>query len=483
MYSQSEQQKMMIGGQWVGRADGIAVRNPQNDRLICTVPKATKEDVIQAVDAAKSGQKTMAKMPAHERKTILFRAADFIEMRHEGYAKTIAEEGSKTIREARKETSRCIETLRLSGEEAKRLHGETIRFDQMPAGERKIGYYDRFPVGIVAAITPFNDPLNLVAHKVGPAIAAGNAVIVKPSSQTPLSALFLAEALFEAGLPKKALSVITGRGGEIGDVLASHPAVRMLSFTGGLETGEHLHRQSGLKKISMELGSNSPSIVLEDADLTFAATQVTAGAFSAAGQNCIGVQRVYVASSVYDAFRAQLIAKIKAIRFGDKMKESTDMGPMINEQEAKRVEAWVTEAVEGGATITYGGIRHGAFYAPTLLEHVPETSRLQREEVFGPVLLLESITSLDEGIEKANAVPFGLHASVFTSSLDHGLQAAYELEAGGVMINDSTDFRIDAMPFGGIKGSGLGREGVRDAVEAMTEPKIVAFQIPKTREG
>ena len=479
MHLQEERQKMMIGGQWVSRDDWIAVRNPQNDRVICHVPKATKDDVLDAIEAAKHGQKEIAAMPIHERKTILFRTADYIEKRHEAYAKTIAQEGSKTIREARSETARCIETLRLSGEEAKRLHGETIRFDQMPAGEQKIGYYDRFPVGIVAAITPFNDPLNLVAHKVGPAVAAGNATIVKPSSETPLSALFLAEAFFESGLPKKALSVITGSGAEIGDVLAQHSAIRMLSFTGGLATGEHLHRESGLKKINMELGSNSPAIVLSDADLLHTVHQITSGAFSAAGQNCLGVQRVYVEEEVYETFCDAFVNKTKTIRFGDKLKETTDMGPLITEKEARRVEEWVTEAVEKGATIAYGGKRDGAYYAPTILENVPRSSTLQKEEVFGPVVLLERVESLEEAIAKANDVPFGLQAGVFTSSLDNGLRAAYELEAGGVMINDSSDFRIDAMPFGGIKGSGLGREGVKDAIEAMTEPKVVAFHVPK----
>jgi glyceraldehyde-3-phosphate dehydrogenase (NADP+) len=305
MATQVVGRKMYLAGKWVKRDRVIEVRDPQDNSIIDTVPAASEEDMLQCIEEAKEGARIAASMPVHKRMEIINKAADYIEANIEKFARTIAREGSKTIREAIKEVHRCIQTLRISAEEARRIHGETIPFDQMPGSENRVGYYYRFPIGIIGAITPFNDPLNLVAHKVGPAIASGNAIIVKPSTLTPLSALLLAEAFDEAGLPPKVLSVITGYGSEIGDILVTHPAIRMISFTGGIEAGEEIIRKAGLKKISMELGSNSPVIVLEDADLDEAVESTVSGAFWAAGQNCIGVQRIYVQESIMDAFQNQ----------------------------------------------------------------------------------------------------------------------------------------------------------------------------------
>jgi glyceraldehyde-3-phosphate dehydrogenase (NADP+) len=444
-----------------------------------TVPAATKEDAIYAVEQAKEGAAIIARMPVHERMAVLNRAADWIDEHRETYARTIALEGSKTIREARKEVARCIETIRISAEEARRIHGETIPFDQMPGSENRVGYYYRFPVGIIAAITPFNDPLNLVAHKVGPAIAGGNAIIVKPTSVTPLSALLLAEAFDKAGLPPKVLSVITGSAKDVGQTLVTHPDVRMVSFTGGLSTGEKIARQAGLKKISMELGSNSPVIVLKDADLDEAVASCVSGAFWAAGQNCLGVQRIYIEEAVFEEFKDQFTAKTQKYRVGDKLSELTDMGPMINEKEARRVESWVNEAVEKGASLLCGGKRDGAFYQPTVLTNLPEDCTLAREEVFGPVVTLYPVPDLETAIFEANQVNYGLQAGIFTKDLEKAYRAIREVDVGGIMINDSSDYRIDGMPFGGVKGSGLGREGVRFALEEMTEIKVVCFKLAK----
>lgn len=477
--SKTKHHKMFLAGKWAERPQTIEVRNPQDDSLISTVPSATKEDALFAVEQAREGAATIAAMPVHERISVLNRAADWIDAYQEDYARTIALEGSKTIREARKEVTRCIETLRISAEEARRIHGETISFDQMPGSENRVGYYYRFPIGIIAAITPFNDPLNLVAHKVGPAIASGNAIIVKPTSATPLSALLLAKAFEKAGLPPKVLSVITGSASEIGQPLVTHSDVRMVSFTGGLSTGEQIARQAGLKKISMELGSNSPVIVLRDADLDEAVASSVSGAFWAAGQNCLGVQRVYVEEEVFDVFKNRFVEETQKYKVGDKLSESTDMGPMISEKEAKRVESWVNEALSKGASLLCGGKRDKAFYEPTVLTNLPENCTLAKEEVFGPVVTLYPVPDLKTAIFESNKVNYGLQAGIFTRDLENALSAIQRMDVGGIMINDSSDYRIDGMPFGGVKGSGLGREGVRFAVEEMTEIKVVCFKLSK----
>lgn len=477
MATHVEGRKMFLAGEWVEGKRWIDVTDPQDGTLVDRVPAATKKDMEACIEAAKSGAKVAVRMPVVERMQIIGKAADYIETNAEHYARTISKESSKTIREARKEVGRAVETLRLSAEEARRITGETIPFDQSPGGIGKVGYYRRFPLGIIGAITPFNDPLNLVAHKVGPAIASGNAIIVKPATVTPLSALLLAQAFSHAGLPEKILSVISGRGGEIGDVLVEHPAVRMISFTGGVETGLAITKKAGLKKVGMELGSNSPVIVLKDADLEDAVASSVSGAFWAAGQNCLGVQRVYVEDPVFDLFKERFVEQTERYIVGDKQSELTDMGPLITEKEAKRVEGLVQEALDKGAALETGGERDGAFYTPTVLTSVPENCALASEEIFGPVVLLYRVADLDEAIERANAVDYGLQAGIFTKNLDHAHRAIEELEVGGVMINDSSDFRIDAMPFGGVKQSGLGREGVKFAIQEMTETKVVCFKL------
>ncbi|MGO4888956.1 aldehyde dehydrogenase family protein [Anaerobacillus sp. MEB173] len=471
--------KMFLAGKWLDREQTIDVRNPQDNSLITTVPAASKEDMLNAIEEAKEGFNIAAAMPVHERISILNKAADYIEANHEKYATTIAREGSKTIREARKEASRCIQTLRISAEEARRINGETIPFDQMPGSEDRVGYYYRFPIGIIAAITPFNDPLNLVAHKVGPAIASGNAIIVKPATVTPLSAILLAEAFEAAGLPEKVLTVITGRGSEIGDVLVTHPDVRMISFTGGLEAGLEISKKAGLKKLGMELGSNSPAIVLDDADLDEAVESIVSGAFWAAGQNCLGVQRVYIQKNIFNTFKEKFISRTEQYSIGDKLSEFTDMGPLINEKEAIRVEGIVNEAVGLGAKVLCGGKRNGAFYLPTVLTDVPSDCTVAKEEIFGPVVSLFPVDDLEEAIKKSNSVNFGLQAGIFTSDLNKAFSAIGKMDVGGIMINDSSDYRIDGMPFGGVKGSGLGREGVKFSIHEMTEPKVVCFKLPK----
>ncbi len=470
--------RMLLGDKWVERDKDIEIRDPYDDSLVDTVPRATKEDVDAAYRHAQQGYDTARKMSVYERSQVLYKTAGIVHDSLEGFAKTIAREGSKTIREARKEVERCVNTLTVSAEEAKRILGETIPFDSFPGGENRKGFYYRFPIGTILAITPFNDPLNLVAHKLGPAIAAGNAVILKPATLTPLSAVRLAEAFSEAGLPPFVLQVITGHSGEIGDALVRDRRARMISFTGGVEAGERIVRLAGLKKVGMELGSNSPVIIWEDADIPWAVESCVSGAFWAAGQNCIGVQRLYVHESVYETFKGDFVKRTSRYRVGDKLSEDTDMGPMITRGEAKRVEYWISQAVGKGAKVLTGGRREGALMEPTVLEDVPETAKIHKEEVFGPTVNLYPVSDFDEALEEANSLPYGLQAAVFTKSVDLAFKAAYGLDCGGVMINDSTDYRLDSMPFGGVKSSGLGREGIRSSLQEMTEPKVICFHLP-----
>ena len=472
--------KMLLGGEWVDREKRIEVRDPFDNSLIDTVPRATGDDVDRAMAAAVKGFAVARKLTVYDRAQVLVKTARIVESRLEDFALTIAREGSKTIREARKEARRCVNTLTISAEEAKRIQGETIPFSSFPGGEKRRGYYERVPIGVVLAITPFNDPLNLVAHKLGPAVAAGNSVILKPATVTPLSGIKLVEAFMEAGLPPLVMQVLTGFGGEIGDTMVADPRPRMISFTGGVEAGLRITKIAGLKKIGMELGSNSPVIVWKDADLEWAAETCVSGAFWAAGQNCIGVQRIYIHRDIYEPFKKRFVDITKGYKIGDKLKEETDMGPMISEGEAKRLEGWVRQAETAGAKVLTGGRRTAALLEPTVLENVPKNAKIHVEEVFGPTVNLYPVDDADQALAEANSVDYGLHAALFTQDVDMAFKLAYGLDCGGVMINDSTDYRLDSMPFGGIKNSGLGREGIKFSLQEMTEPKVICWYLPKS---
>ena len=471
--------EMFIAGQWVDKPEKINVIDPFDNSIIDTVPRGTQDDLEKAISSAVKGFEVSKKLPVHKRMEILEKTAAYIQNNLADFAKVIAQEGSKTIREARKEAKRCVNTLKVSAEEARRLLGETIPFDSFPGAENKIGYYYRFPIGVIACITPFNDPLNLVAHKIGPAIAGGNSVVLKPATVTPLSALKLVKALLDAGLPPEVINCITGYGSEIGDNLASDPRIRMISFTGGVEAGKRIAQLSGLKKIGMELGSNTPVIVWNDARLDNAVSSCVSGSFWAAGQNCIGVQRIFIHEAIYETFKQKFIDKTKSYKLGNKLDESTDMGPMITEDEAKRIEVWVNEAVKGGAKLLTGGNRKGAFFEPTVLEHVSQSMKVDCEEVFAPVVNFYKINSLDQAITEANKIDYGLQTAIFTQDMDIAFRAIHQLDCGGVIVNDA-DYRLDSMPFGGVKNSGLGREGIKFALQEMTEPKVVCFSLEKS---
>lgn len=464
---------MLLNGEWVEREETLTVVDPENNREIDQVPLSGLEDVSAAVQGSSKALKSP--LPAHERSRILTAAAEGLEARSEEAATLIATEGIKTITEARSEAERAVATLRLSGEEAKRIQGRTLNFDQYPSGEGRFGMTVRAPLGVIGAITPFNDPLNLVAHKVGPALAAGNAVILKPDSNTPLSGLLLAELLMDAGLPPGWLQVLTGRGSVIGDAIVTNADVKMISFTGGVNAGTKIISRAGLKRVQMELGANNPVIVDQDADVELAADRIGSGAFWAAGQNCLHVQRVYVHDRVFDDLLARLTKYAEALTLGPKLDDATEMGPLIDERAQKRVGDVVDQAVEKGAEVITGGEEVGAGFQPTLLVDVDPSARAATEEIYGPVTLVAPFGDMDEAIEAANSTIYGLQSAIFTNNLNTAYSAAARLQTGGVMINESTDFRIDAMPFGGLGASGLGREGVAYAVQAMTDPKLIAF--------
>lgn len=451
------------------------VTSPYDGGIVGAVPTTDANAVVALMATARSGALTAKSLPRHARAAILSTAAADIERRSEDFARTIVAEAGKTIRQARKEVHRAVNTLRLSAEEATRGAGEVIPFDSYAGSEDRTGWFTREPLGIIAAITPFNDPLNLVAHKVGPAIAGGNAVVLKPSALTPLSARLLADALYDAGLPPEVLTVVNG-GRDVAAAIIGTRDVRMVSFTGGFATGEAIARTAGLKKLAMDLGGNAPVIVLDDADVDQAVDSCVSGAFWAAGQNCVGVQRILVHRSVYGEFRRKFVAATNALVTGDPSEERTDVGPMITPGAVREVQLKIGGAIDAGATVLAGNRADGNVLLPTVLELVPEDCRLWQEEVFGPVAMLKMFSTYDEAIGLANSIDFSLHAGIFTRSLAAAMRAARDLDAGGVMINDSSDYRFDGMPFGGSKYGSMGREGVRFAYEEMTQAKVVCIR-------
>jgi acyl-CoA reductase-like NAD-dependent aldehyde dehydrogenase len=452
----------------------ITVRSPFDGAILGTVEATDAKDVSILLARARRGAETSRSLPRYKRASILEGAANIIESRRDAFAETIVCEAGKTIVQARKEVLRCVNTLNLSAEEAKRNAGEIVPFDAYKGSEQRQGWFTREPLGIIVAITPYNDPLNLVAHKLGPAIAGGNAVLLKPSNLTPFSAINLVEVLREAGLPDEVITIAHGDR-ELVTALISEREVRMVSFTGGFATGEAITRKAGLKKLAMELGGNAPVIVMNDCNFDKAVEGCVSGAFWAAGQNCIGAQRVLIQAELYDRFRDAFVAVTEKLKAGNPLLEATDVGPLISKQVAERTEAAVNDAVAAGAKILCGHMREGSLYHPTVLEGTPVTCSLWHEEVFAPVVMLASFETLDDAIHMANAPDYSLHAGIFTNDLNVALEAASRIEAGGVMINDSSDYRFDAMPFGGSKYGSMGREGVRFAYEEMTQPKVVCI--------
>lgn len=462
-------------GQWQTANLTFDVRDPEDGFLLWQVCTSTPEDVRRAIAHIRQ-HLDRHEWPLRARREAFEKAARLLAGQSERFAHIIAAESSKTIREAEREVWRATETLRLSAAASSVLAGENLRFDDSLVDGKKIGWYSRKPVGIVAAITPFNDPLNLVAHKLGPALVGGNGVILKPSARTPLTALALVDLLLQAGVPSGRLAaIVTGPG--VSEALVSDDRVDLISFTGGPTTAERIASTAGAKKILSELGGNNATIVCADAHVSRAVVAVVAGAFGVAGQNCLSVQRVYVHATLFQQVVERVIQGTKALKVGTKLDPSTDVGPLISEAEARRVEEWVEEARAGGASIRTGGRRHNTFYEPTVLTDAPDASRVIREEVFGPVVSIIPFSEISEAVRLANDTDYGLQAGIFTQSVDRALAIADKLHAGAVVINETSDVRIDSMPFGGFKKSGVGREGVTYALQEMTEPKSTIINL------
>lgn len=471
--------RMLIGGRWVEGGAPIVVRDKYTEEEIGAVPEARPEDVEAAVAAAREGAKAMAALPAWRRAEILRRGAEALREQKEAFARLIAAEAGKALKWARVEVERAIWTFTLAAEEARRVGGEVIPMDAVPAGEGAFGFYVRRPVGVVAAISPFNFPLNLVAHKVAPALAAGNAVVLKPASSTPLTAVALGRVLEAAGVPAGGFNLIFGPGGTVGEALAAHPGVDLVSFTGSRAVGERLTRVVGIKRLILELGNTTPVVIAPDVtDLEGVARRLAVGAFYYSGQVCISVQRIYSHRAVLEPFVERLVAAAEGMVVGDPLDERVEIGPLIDEREALRVEGWIQEAVAGGAEVATGGRREGPVIWPTVLIRARPEMRVVREEVFGPVVSVLETEDFEGALEAANATEYGLQVAVFTRDIGRVLEAVRRLQFGGIIINDTPSFRADHMPYGGVKGSGLGREGVRYAIEEMTHIHMVVIRPP-----
>jgi acyl-CoA reductase-like NAD-dependent aldehyde dehydrogenase len=467
------EKRLLIGGEWIDTGDWIDVRSPYSDDVVGRIAKAGADQARQAVDAAAKAMQEP--LPAHKRAEILVKVAAALGRRHDEAARLISDEAGKPMKAARIETQRAMSTYTFAAVEARKLAGEMVPMDAAQAGVGKLAFTLRRPIGVVGAISPFNFPLNLVAHKLAPALAAGCAVVLKPASQTPLSALLLAELETEAGLPPGWLNVVVGPASELGDVLVDDERVKLITFTGSSGVGWGLRERAAKKRVNLELGNATPVIVAADADVSLAATKVAQNAFSFAGQSCISVQRVYVERNAYDDFVAKLIPLVEALKVGDPADEDTDVGPVIDEDARERILEWIRNT--SGDVLT-GGDADGEIIRPTVIANPAPDDEVSCEEVFGPVCTVSAVDSLDEAIALANGTRYGLQAGIFTTAIDNALRAAQALEFGGIVVNEAPTFRSDQMPYGGVKDSGNTREGPHYAVREMTEEHLVVVELP-----
>ena len=468
--------KLLIGGEWYETGETIDVTSPYDGSVVGRVAYGGADDARRAIDAAEQAMR--APIPAHKRAAVLDGVAELLRERRDEFARTIAEEAGKPLTTAGMEVDRAVQTMTFSALEARRLTGETVPMDAHPAGEGHAGLILRVPIGIVAAISPFNFPLNLVAHKVGPGFAAGCAVVLKPAGATPLSALLLAQAFEDAGQPAGWLNVIVGKSRDNGDVLTEDERVRMITFTGSSEVGWGIRARANKKKVSLELGNSTPLIVLADADLDKAAAAIAAHGYSFAGQSCISIQRVYVEDSVHDALMEKLTPKVEALKVGDPLDAETQVGPVIDHENRDRITEWVNDAVAGGAKLVTGGqVDDAGVLHPVLLDDVSLDMKVSCNEVFGPVVTVSRVSGLEQAVELANGTNYGLQAGIYTQDITKALTAARTLDFGGVTLNEAPTYRADQMPYGGVKDSGNTREGPKFAVQEMTEPRMVVINL------
>jgi acyl-CoA reductase-like NAD-dependent aldehyde dehydrogenase len=464
----------LVGGQWTKTGEVMEVRSPYDQSLVGLVHLAGQEELERAMRAAVQAFQVTRKLPVWKRAEVLEKISAGIAARSEEFARMIALEAGKPIRTARAEVNRAVYTFKVASEETKRIYGEIVPLDWLPGNEGREAQIYRVPLGPVLGITPFNFPINLVAHKVAPALAAGDPIIIRPAGQTPLSALKLGEIVLESGWPEGGFSVVPSTVANAA-ALVQDDRIRMLTFTGSPAVGWKLKSQAGMKRVTLELGGNAGVIVHRDADLKYAAQRITWGGFSYAGQSCISVQRVYVHVDVYDRFSDELVTLVKALKTGNPLDEDTDVGPLIDSGAAERVEAWVNEARLDGAKVLAGGQRRGTLWQPTVLANIQPTMLVSCQEVFAPLVVLYRYEDIHKAIAAVDNSDFGLQAGLFTNDLKLVRAAFEEIEVGGLMINDVSTFRIDHMPYGGVKRSGLGREGLRYAIEEMTEMKLLTF--------
>ena len=469
--------KLFIDGEWTGGSPSLEVTNKYSGETIAAFSMASREDVDAAITAADQAAPVMAQMPTYQRAAILAKTAQLLQERYEDFAKTIASEAGKALKFARAEVDRAIGTFTFAAEEAKRIHGETIPLDAIPAGEGYFGFYRRIPVGVVVAIGPFNFPLNLIAHKVAPAIAAGNPIVLKPASTTPITAAKLCQVLTEAGLPPGAINLVVGSGRTVGEWLVSDERVAKVSFTGSPDVGKRITELTGIKKVTLELGNTSPVIIAPDADIETAAKRCAVGAYYNSGQVCISVQRIYAQHPAYDPFLDAFVKASQAMVVGDPLDERVDVGPMIDLKEAERIEDWVSEAQTEGARVLTGGQRQGCVYLPTVLTDVTPEMKVIAEEAFAPIASVVPCQDFEEAIHLAGATDYALQVGVFTKNINHVFKALGGLHFGGVIINDTAAFRVDHMPYGGNRKSGIGREGLKFAIEEMTNIQMVAIRL------
>lgn len=465
---------MLINGKLIEKPEKLEIRNPFNNKVIDTVPQGNHEDVQNALIAANKTKKILNNLSSHKISESLYGIHEELSKNSKSIAKLITLDCGKPIKDSIEEVNRSIQTILFSAEESKRIYGETIPMDACAGGETVIGFTMRLPLGVVAAITPFNYPLNLAIHKVAPAIAAKNSVILKPSMKAPLAALKLAE-IMDIYLPDGALNAVTGYGRTIGDEIVTSPIVNKISFTGSVEIGEHISKHAGMKKLTLELGGNDPLIVLEDADIEKAVEAAVSGSYLNAGQVCIGVKRLILDDKIADEFIQKFVTETQKLVTGDPMDPETDVGPLITKTAAIEVENRVNNAITDGAELLCGGKRNGTVYTPTILDNVNSNMEIVQYETFGPVSPIIRINGIDEAIKVANNTKYGLQAGIFTNNINNAMKAVKEIEAGAVIVNKQSTYRMDNMPFGGCKMSGLGKEGIKYAVEDMTKIKLVAF--------
>lgn len=465
---------ILINGQWIKTGDAIEVRSPYDDSLVAVVHRAGAAEIETAIATAAAAFETTRHLPSWKRADILEKISAGIAARHEEFARTIALEAGKPIRTARAEVDRAVFTFKIAAEESKRIYGEVVPLDWLPGTEGRTGYIQRVARGPVVGIAPFNFPLNLVAHKIAPALAAGNPIILRPATQTPVSSLKLAEVVLAAGWPEGGIAVIPCPTRDAAP-LVEDDRIKVLTFTGSPAVGWDLRKRAGRKMVTLELGGNAGVIVHEDADQAYAATRVAWGGFSYAGQSCISVQRVYAHSRTYESFADELIPRVKALKTGNPLDEATDVGPVIDRGAADRIEAWLAEAKQTGAEVLAGGERDGNVWQPTVLASIREDMRVSCQEVFGPLVGLYRYNDVMDAIRAVDSGDFGLQAGIFTNDWNLIQKAFDQIEVGGLMVNDVSTFRIDHMPYGGVKQSGFGREGLRYAIEEMTEMKLLMF--------